>query len=149
MRNFFRLFQNYYANVLLVAVGMFGSVFASNMMFQKELYYPIYGWHLWLEYPLALAIFIVSIMSIILNFIFLHMLEKREFASLTDESKQKVRILESRLRIPALILAFLLFLNQFFAEGSGKVTIQVMTAIMIIMMIYFEYRRRKYIKSVI
>ena len=77
------------------------------------------------------------------------MLEKREFASLTDESKQKVRILESRLRIPALILAFLLFLNQFFAEGSGKVTIQVMTAIMIIMMIYFEYRRRKYIKSVI
>ena len=37
MRNFFRLFQNYYANVLLVAVGMFGSVFASNMIVLSDL----------------------------------------------------------------------------------------------------------------
>lgn len=148
MKNFLRLFQNYYLNVLLVAIGMFGAVFASNMMFQKELYYPINGWHLWLEYPLALVIFIISIISVILNFIFLHMLEKREFDSLSDESKQKVRLLESRLRIPALILAFLLFLNQFFAEGIGKVTIQVTTAIMILIMLYFEFRRRKFIRSV-
>jgi amino acid transporter len=135
--------------VLLVAFGMLGAVLASNMMFQKELYYPINGWHLWLEYPLALTIFIISIVLIVLNFIFLHMFEKREFDRLSDESKQRVRLLESRLRIPALILAFLLFLNQFFAEGIGKVTIQVATVIMILIMLYFEFRRRKFIKSAV
>lgn len=149
MKKIFQLFQNYYLNVLLVAVGMLGAVLASNMMFQKELYYPINGWHLWLEYPLALTIFVISIVLIVLNFIFLHMFEKREFARLSDDSKQKVRLLESRLRIPALILAFLLFLNQFFAEGIGKVTIQVATVIMILIMLYFEFRRRKFIKSAV
>lgn len=149
MKNFFRLFQHYYLNVLLVAGGMLGAVLASNMMFQKELYYPINGWHLWLEYPLALTLLIISIVLIVLNFLFLHMLEKREFDRLSDESKQKVRLLESRLRIPALILAFLLFLNQFFVEGIGKVTIQVATVIMILIMIVFEFRRRKFIKSAV
>lgn len=148
MKDFFRSFENYYLNVLLVAVGIVGVVFATNMMFQKELYYPIYGWRIWLEYPLALTLLVISVVLIVLNFYLLHMLEKREFACLSDASKHQVRLLESRLRIPALVLAFLLFLNQFFVEGIGKVTIQVATVIMILLLISFEFRRRKFIKSV-
>jgi hypothetical protein len=149
MKNLLRSFQNYYLNVILVAVGMVGTVVASRLMFERELYYPIEGWHLWLKYPLALSMFIISIALIVLNFAFLHMLEKREFAGLSEESKLQVRMLESRGRIPALMLAFLLYLNQFFAEGIGKVTIQAVTVIMVLVLLYFEYRRRKFIKSVI
>lgn len=148
MKEFFRSFENYYLNVLLVAVGIFGVVFASNMMFQKELYYPIYGWRLWLEYPLAITVFIISVVLVVLNFYLLHMLEKREFSRLSDASKHQVRLLESKLRIPALVLASLLFLRQFFVEGIGKTAIQVVTVIMILIMLIFEFRRRKFIKSV-
>jgi amino acid transporter len=128
-------------------IGMFGAVFASNMMFQKELYYPIYGWRLWLEYPLALTVFVISVVLVVLNFYLLHMLEKREFSRLSDDSKQLVRKMEGRLRIPVLILLVLIFSNHYFMDSVIKTILQVITVIMILILLFFEYRRRKFIKN--
>lgn len=140
-------FQNYCLNILFIVIGMFGAVFASNMMFQKELYYPIYGWRLWLEYPLALTVFVISVVLVVLNFYLLHMLEKREFSRLSDDSKQLVRKMEGRLRIPVLILLVLIFSNHYFMDSVIKTILQVITVIMILILLFFEYRRRKFIKN--
>lgn len=140
-------FQNYSLNILFIGLGMFGAVFASNMMFDAKLYYPIEGWQLWFDYPLALSLFVISIVFIILNFYLLHMAEKRDFQRLSDDSKQRLRKMESRLRIPVLLLLVLIFLNPYLSDGVGKTLLQVITLIMILILVFFEYRRRKFIRN--
>ncbi|MDP2814744.1 MAG: hypothetical protein Q8S15_01810 [Erysipelotrichaceae bacterium] len=141
------IFQKYSLNIVFIVMGMFGAVFASNMMFDAKLYYPIEGWQLWFDYPLALLLFVISIVFIIFNCYLLHMSEKRDFQRLSEDSNQLVRKMESRLKIPVLLLLVLIFLNQYLSDGGGKTLLQLIIVIMILVLLFFANRRRKFIKN--